>query len=296
MTGAVKLKIKDETNRTFNASGVLIGPDLVLTSAHNVRYRGGEDYVSRAVSVKAYIGYHRQNSSSKGVGVQERPGARVIVLQEWESSDFAWHNDMALIKLGSRFTQVKPASYQAPSPGESDVLVVGYPSNNTTQVLNACPDCKTAGCMYEVAGQAKYNAAKLLEYELSTMPGKSPVKGPDKIPQMLTVKRRQLWRSSLPQQYAKSSHSHTQLGRFAQGTQLRRSSEHWLHRSRQNLPGSAVSVCSSTRRNVPTGQHFHLDYLLCRRSMARPGYNPKALSPLADHSHLVTRGEPAKPG
>ena len=168
----VKLKIKDETNRTFVASGVVIGPDLVLTSAHNVRYRGGEDYVSRAVSVRAYIGYHRQGSSSKGAGVQERSGTRVIVLQEWESSGFTWHNDMALIKLGSQFTQVKPALYQAPSSGESDVLVVGYPSNNTTQVLNACPDCKTAGCMYEVAGQAKYNAANLLEYELSTMPGK----------------------------------------------------------------------------------------------------------------------------
>lgn len=249
----VKLKIKDETNRTFSASGVLIGPDLVLTSAHNVRYRGGEDYVSRAMSVRAYIGYHRQGSSSKGVGVQERLGARVVVLQEWESSGFAGHNDMALIKLGSRFTQVNPASYQAPSSGESDVLVVGYPGNNTMQVIDACPRCKAAGCMYEVAGQAKYNAELLLEYELSTMPGKSPIKGFNNIPGMLIVKRRKLWRSSLPQQYDKSSHRHTQLRRFTKRAQLRRSSEHRLHRSRQIFPGSAAPVCSSTRRNVPTG-------------------------------------------
>ncbi|KAI4956053.1 hypothetical protein J4E91_000263 [Alternaria rosae] len=78
---------------------------------------------------------------------------------------------MALIKLESRFTQVEPASYHAPSLEKSKVLVVGYPGENTTQVRGSCPLCKRAGCMYEVTGQAEYNAENLLEYRLSTMPG-----------------------------------------------------------------------------------------------------------------------------
>ena len=118
-----------------------------------------------------YIGYHHQDSS-KGIAVEERVGKRVIVPQQWKLSGFAWHNDMALIELETKFTQVKPALYQAPSSAESTVLVVGYPGENTTQVRGSCTRCKKAGCMYEVAGQAKYNARNLLEYKLSTMPGK----------------------------------------------------------------------------------------------------------------------------
>ena len=167
----VKLEVIDQADHEFDASGVLIGPDLVLTSVHNVRYRGGKRYVSRVVSVKAYIGHHLQESS-KGIGVEERFGKRVIVLQAWQSSGFAWHNDMALIKLESKFTHVEPALYQAPSSATSKVLVVGYPGENTKQARGSCRLCKRAGCMYEVAGQTRYSADNLLEYKLSTMPGK----------------------------------------------------------------------------------------------------------------------------
>lgn len=160
----------DQDGHRFSASGVLIGPDLVLTSAHNVRHLGGKDYVSRAISIRVYIGYHQ--GSSNGIGVEERFGKRVTVLQEWKRSGFAWHNDMALIELESKFTQVKPALYQAPSLVKSRVLVVGYPGENTTQVNGSCPLCERGGCMYEVAGQARYNSQNLLQYKISTMPGK----------------------------------------------------------------------------------------------------------------------------
>ncbi|KAI4653578.1 hypothetical protein J4E93_001344 [Alternaria ventricosa] len=165
-----KLEILDEHNHEFDASGVLIGLDLVLTAAHNVRHYGGENSVSRAVSIKVYIGYHRQGSSFKGTGVQQRFGKTAIVLQEWKRSEFASQNDMALIKLESKFTQVQPALYQAPLlPVETRVLVVGYPGENKTQVRGSCPDCQTAGCMYEVAGEATQATKKLLEYKLSTL-------------------------------------------------------------------------------------------------------------------------------
>jgi len=162
----------DEDGNEFEASGVLIGPDLVLTSAHNVRHSGGKDHVSRAVSIKAYIGYHRQGSSFKGAGVQQRFGKAAIVLQEWKRSGFDAKYDMALIKLESKFTEVNPALYQAPSLEKTRVLVVGYPGEDTTQVRGSCARCQTAGCMYEVAGEATQTNEKLLEYKLSTLGGK----------------------------------------------------------------------------------------------------------------------------
>ncbi|KAI4629845.1 uncharacterized protein J4E87_003032 [Alternaria ethzedia] len=170
----VKLEVLDEDDHEFDASGVLIGLDLVLTAAHNVRDRGGDNNVSRAVSIKAYIGYHRQGSSFEGTGVQQRFGRIAIVLQEWKRSEFASQNDMALIKLENKFTQVTPAVYQVPSlPVETRVLVVGYPGENKKQVRGSCPRCQTAGCMYEVAGEAKQATEKLLEYKLSTVSGNS---------------------------------------------------------------------------------------------------------------------------
>ncbi|KAI4692149.1 uncharacterized protein J4E84_003117 [Alternaria hordeiaustralica] len=168
----VKLEVIDEAHHEFDASGVLIGLDLVLTSAHNVLYRGGETFVSRVMSVKAYIGYHR-SKSSKGIGVEKRFGKRVIVLQAWERSGFAWHNDMALIKLESDFLQVEPALYQAPPLVWSEVLGIGYPGENTTQGSGSCPLCEDAGCMYEVVGGARCEDDGLLECKLLAVSGNS---------------------------------------------------------------------------------------------------------------------------
>lgn len=127
------------------------------------------------MSVTVYIGYHYQESSegppSKGIGVEKYVGTRVIVPQEWESSGFTWDNDRALVKLKREVTQAIPASYQAPSSGTSNIIVVGYPGDNTEQARGSTQFCRWAGCMYEVAGEAKLNNEGLLEYELSTMPG-----------------------------------------------------------------------------------------------------------------------------
>ncbi|KAH6878154.1 hypothetical protein BKA58DRAFT_435864 [Alternaria rosae] len=169
----VKLEIMDKDGHEFDASGGLIGPWLVSTSAHNFMNVGGPNCVSRAVSVRAYIGYHLQGSS-RGIRVQERFCTMFIVRQEWAKSKFtSSQDDRALVVLQHRFTEVKPALYKAPSLGKSDVLVVGYPSENTQQVYDSCKNCQQAGCMYVVKGEAELKVRKLLQYKLSTMPGNS---------------------------------------------------------------------------------------------------------------------------
>ncbi|KAI4637809.1 hypothetical protein J4E83_000627 [Alternaria metachromatica] len=167
----VKLIMRDDTYQESHASGVLVGPDTILTSAHNVLDHR-ETSVSHAVAVKAYIGYHL-GSSSGGKGVQERFGTMVVVPAKFVVSEYNASYDRALIKVDSIFTQVKPAMYRAPSSGMTKVLVVGYPGNNTSQVRNACSECLWAGCMYVVKGEAELKVQKLLHYKLSTAEGNS---------------------------------------------------------------------------------------------------------------------------
>jgi len=100
-----------------------------------------------------------------------RFGRKAIVLQKWARPVSASRNDMALIKLESRFTQVEPALYRAPPSTRPDVLVVGYPGENIMQARGSTLRCMSAGCMYEVAGRAKLSGDKMLEYRLSTAHG-----------------------------------------------------------------------------------------------------------------------------
>ena len=100
-----------------------------------------------------------------------RFGRKAIVLQRWARPGSSSRNDMALVKLESRFRQVEPALYRAPPSTRPDVLVVGYPGENTMQARGSTLRCVPAGCMYEVAGRAKLNEGKMLEYRLSTAQG-----------------------------------------------------------------------------------------------------------------------------
>ena len=143
---------------------------MVLTAAHNL-LQVGKHSISCAVAVEAFIGYHLC-SSSEGTGVHKRFGKIAMVPKEWTVRGCDPVKDMALMGLDRGFRHVTPALYKAPSSGKSRVLVVGYPGDNRNQVRGSCSDPEFAGCMYVVKGDAELSVVKLLQYTLSTMPGK----------------------------------------------------------------------------------------------------------------------------
>ncbi|CAG7564360.1 unnamed protein product [Fusarium equiseti] len=142
-------------NHWSKATGLLVGPDLVVTAGH-VTY--DHDYGrGKAVEVLAYVGYNGKKSIHDP-SVHVRKGIQVITSKDWIDGDTRRQQDIAFIKLDQPFKDITPFLYGATPGGDHPPLgVVGYPgdrdSDETAVQMNERWNGETHGLTKDFGGQ-----------------------------------------------------------------------------------------------------------------------------------------------
>ncbi|RBR12225.1 uncharacterized protein FIESC28_08711 [Fusarium coffeatum] len=111
------------------ATGLLIRPDLVVTTGHaTYDHDNGR---GKAVEVLAYVGYNSKKPIDDP-SVHVRKGLKVAVPKAWIDGDRYRTQDIAFIQLDRPFKDIMPFQYGAkPGGGDHPSLgVIGYPGDS----------------------------------------------------------------------------------------------------------------------------------------------------------------------
>lgn len=172
VTGVLKIHTKfasqNDSGFWTTGTGWLLRNDVVVTAAHAVL----ESQQNRAVSLKAYAGYHGLGSIGKD-HVQTRRGKRVVLSKAYYDDQNHHHRDVALVKLEKPFESIQPFTYcDTPERGNSSLGVVGYPADKGKN----SDESDLGPFMYEEFADTSWNLhetqSHLLQYPISTFGGK----------------------------------------------------------------------------------------------------------------------------
>jgi len=160
-------------NRWAMASGWLIRPDIIVTAGHCAYDWNKSSPGGRAVSVKAYIGYHGKQFVQSS-DVQFRHVKRIVTTAGWLLDGQNETTDVAFFQVDKAFTGIKPFQFvNTPLKGINNIGVVGYPADKR---YNNTATGEQGAQMWEAYSKTTWDLAKspmhTLDYQLSTYPGK----------------------------------------------------------------------------------------------------------------------------
>ncbi|KAL9010457.1 MAG: hypothetical protein Q9173_004607 [Seirophora scorigena] len=159
-----------EPGKWAMGTGWLVKPDVFVTAGH-CSYDWSHS-LGRATEVKAYIGYHG-NQSVKKPETQFRHVTRIVTTEGWLRGRGAKNFDVSFMQVEKPFTDITPIVYsETPESGEYTIGVVGYPGD-----LKDDKTGEKGAYMYEMFLETKYDLAlqadTMLEYQIDTFGGNS---------------------------------------------------------------------------------------------------------------------------
>ena len=152
----------DEEGNWHCGTASALRSDILVTAAH-VCYpqKKGSTERTHAKAIIAIANYHGEASIDSNT-TQSRHATHVILLNAYLGGDKK--RDIACILLDNGFVDLQECRFISTPAGKMDVVAMGYPGNNTTNVIDACAAPNPHDCTIESPGKAEYdmNRGKLI--------------------------------------------------------------------------------------------------------------------------------------